>query len=170
MIILTDFTLGDLFGDKQTSKSHETLMPHSKKFLILLVFWKTSVYFKKPHWFFAENFGILWSMWYFAWKLVLLLGNLIFNKTDLIKTIHINYHFRQIMINVHQISIPTNYLGIFIKYLPQINYNTIEILTPVISKKSYEYQKISFLVSQKLICLQLIRMPNMLVWYLWWPL
>ena len=32
---------------------------HSKKFWILLVFWKTSVYFKKPHWYFTQNFGIL---------------------------------------------------------------------------------------------------------------
>ena len=33
--------------------------------------------------------------------------------------------------------------------------NIIELPTPVISKKSYEFQKISFLVSQKLTCLQI---------------
>ena len=52
---------------------------HSKKFWILLVFWKTSVYFKKPHWYFTWNFGIRQRMRSFTWKFILLLENLIFN-------------------------------------------------------------------------------------------
>ena len=54
------------------------------------------------------------------------------------------------MLNVHQILISTNSLGICDKYLQQIYSNIAEIFTPIISIKSYEDQKISFLVSQKL--------------------
>ena len=75
-------------------------------------------------------------MWYFARKLALLLENLVFRKNYLMKIFFIHHYFGQNLLNLQQILISTNYRGIYIKHLQQINSNFIEMPTLVISQKN----------------------------------
>ena len=89
-------------------------------------------------------------MWYFAWKLVFLLENLIFNKTNLIKNLLYLLSFLTKMLNVHQISISRYMYQVFTTNWFYYYQNTHSSYF----YKSYEYQKISFQVSWKITFLQ----------------